>query len=67
MNRFIHPLIIQTNYIDTYSGKNVPDNMKSTTIRMIIGDSNRTLQIEEITKVKELFINYLNENGLQLR
>jgi len=34
---------------------------------MIIGDSNRTLQIEEITKVKELFINYLNENGLQLR
>ncbi len=67
VNRFIHPLIIQTNYIDTYSGKNVPDNLKSTTIRMIIGDSNRTLQIEEITKVKELFINYLNENGLQLR
>ena len=47
--------------------KNISVNMKSTTIRIIIGDSNRTLHIEEINKVKQLFINHLNNNELQLR
>jgi len=64
---FKHELIIQRCYIGTYSGENVTDKMKSTTIRMVIGDANRTLQLEEINDVKELFIKYLEINGLQLR
>ncbi|MCB2360487.1 phenylalanine--tRNA ligase subunit beta [Clostridium estertheticum] len=67
VNKFTHQLVIQIKYIDTYLGENVPESMKSTTIRLVIGDSNRTLQVEEINKVKETFINYLNINGLKLR
>jgi phenylalanyl-tRNA synthetase beta chain len=67
LNEFKHQLIIQIKYIGTYLGENIPEDMKSTTIRITIGDSSRTLQVEEISEVKELFINYLNKNGLQLR
>lgn len=67
VNKFTHELIIQIDYIDTYIGENVPKNMKSTTFRVIIGDRNRTLQVEEINEIKGLFINHLNKNGLQLR
>jgi phenylalanyl-tRNA synthetase beta chain len=67
VKKFSNPLLIVTNYVDTYLGENVPDNLKSTTIRMIIGNNNRTLQIEEINGVKDSFINYLGERGLQLR
>lgn len=67
VNKFTNKLIIQIKYIDTYVGENVPKDMKSTTIRIVIGDSNRTLQIDEINKVKELFINHLNINGLYLK
>lgn len=67
VNKFTHVLIKQVNYIGTYVGENVPNNMKSTTIRIIIGDSNRTLQIEEINEIKEHFIDYLNKEGLKLR
>ncbi|GKX66650.1 phenylalanine--tRNA ligase subunit beta [Inconstantimicrobium mannanitabidum] len=64
---FTHELLIKTQYIDTYMGANVPEGMKSTTFRMTIGDKNTTLQIEEINKVKEQFIDYLSKNGLKLR
>lgn len=67
INKFTNELIIKIKYMDTYLGENVPKGMKSTTIRIVIGDSNRTLQIEEINKVKEFFINHLNINGLHLR
>lgn len=67
VHKFAHPLMIQTKYMDTYIVENVPENMKSTTIRVTIGDRNRTLQVEEINEVKELFINHLSENDLQLR
>lgn len=67
VNNFRHKLIVQIKYIDTYIGENVQKNMKSTTIRIVAGDSNRTLQIDEINEVKELFINHLNSNQLYLR
>lgn len=67
VNGFWHQLILKVEYIDTYIGDNVPKNMKSTTIRMVIGDNSRTLHIDEINEVKELFINYLNKNDLQIR
>lgn len=67
VNKFTDQLILQIKYIDTYIGENVPNNMKSTTMRMVIGDKNRTLQVEEINRVKELFIDHLNTMGLQLR
>lgn len=56
INKFTNELVIKTKYMDTYLGENVPKGMKSTTIRIVIGDSNRTLQIEEINKVKEFFM-----------
>lgn len=64
---FTHELLIKTQYIDTYMGANVPEGMKSTTIRMTVGDKNRTLQIEEINKAKKQFIDHLSQNGLKLR
>jgi phenylalanyl-tRNA synthetase beta chain len=67
VKEFKHELIIQRCYIGTYSGENVPDKMKSTTIRIVIGDANRTLQLEEINDVKELFMKHLEINELQLR
>jgi phenylalanyl-tRNA synthetase beta chain len=67
VNKFENELIIQTDYIDTYIGKNIPENIKSTTFRVTIGSSNRTLQVEEINELKELFISYLGKNGLRLR
>ncbi|EKQ57978.1 MULTISPECIES: phenylalanine--tRNA ligase subunit beta [unclassified Clostridium] len=67
VSKFINELVIETKYIETYIGENIPKDMKSTTIRIVIGDINRTLQIEEINKVKELFIKHLNINGLNLR
>jgi phenylalanyl-tRNA synthetase beta chain len=67
VHKFAHPLMIQTKYIDTYIGENVPEKIKSTTVRVIIADRNRTLKVEEINEVKELFINHLSENDLQLR
>jgi phenylalanyl-tRNA synthetase beta subunit len=41
--------------------------MKSTTIRIVIGHNDRTLQLEEINKVKDDFINHLNLNGMKLK
>lgn len=67
VNGFSHQLILETKYMDIYSGENVPQNMKSTTVRMIIGDPSRTLQLEEINEVKERFISYLKARGLLLR
>lgn len=67
VDKFTHRLIVKTDYMDTYSGENVPANMKSTTIRLAIGDRERTLGDEEIDEVKRLFINYLYKNGLQIR
>lgn len=67
VNNFVHELIIKKEYIDTYIGENVHENMKSTTFRLVIGNNNRTLKLEEITNVKELFISHLSQNGLQLR
>lgn len=67
INKFTNELVIKIDYISTYVGENVPKDMKSTTFRVIIGDKNRTLQDDEINNVKELFINHLELNGLQLR
>lgn len=67
VDKFVHPLILGTNYIDTYTGENVPENMKSTTIRITLGDNNRALQVEEINCIKELFVEYLSNNGMKLR
>jgi len=67
VKKFTHELIIQIDYIDTYIGENIPESMKSTTFRVIIGNKNRTLQIDEINNIKELFKNYLDKNELQLR
>lgn len=64
---FVNELIIQIKYMDTYIGENVPKDMKSTTIRIVIGHSDRTLQLKEINKVKEDFISHLNLNGMNLR
>lgn len=65
--KFRHQLITQIIYIDTYTGKNIPEGSKSTTIRIIIGDSSRTLRDEEINEVKGRFIDYLKQNDLSLR
>jgi phenylalanyl-tRNA synthetase beta chain len=67
VKKFANDLIKQIKYMDTYIGENVPKDMKSTTIRIVIGHSDRTLQLEEINKVKEDFISYLNLNGMMLR
>lgn len=67
VNRFYNPLIKGISYIGTYTGGNVSDKMKSTTIRMTIGRSDKTLQLEEINTLRELFMKFLNVKGLQLR
>jgi phenylalanyl-tRNA synthetase beta chain len=67
VKEFINSLIIQTKYIGSYTGSNVPVNVKSTTIRMVIGRSDKTIKLEEINKINELFIEHLKENGMQLR
>lgn len=67
INKFNNDLIRKIKYIDIYSGKNVPEPMKSTTIRIIVGHNERTLQIEEINNLKELFIQHLMKNDLNLR
>lgn len=67
INKFTNELIRKINYIDTYSGENVPEDMKSTTLRMIVSHNERTLQIEEINNLKDQFIKYLMENDLKLR
>lgn len=67
VNKFSNELILQIKYMDTYIGENVSKDMKSTTIRLVIGNSNRTLQLEEISEVKEGFIKNLNINGMKLR
>lgn len=67
INKFTNELLKKINYIDTYSGENVPEDMKSTTVRMIVSHDERTLQIEEINNLKELFIQYLMDNDLKLR
>lgn len=41
--------------------------MYNTAIRINIGDRERTLADEEIDEVKELFVSYLDRNGLQIR
>lgn len=67
VKQFTNELIMQIKYMDTYIGENVPKDMKSTTIRIVIGNSNRTLHLEEINEVKELFVNHLNINGMKLK
>lgn len=67
VKKFSNELIIQIKYMDTYIVENVPKDMKSTTIRIVIGCNDRTLQLEEINKVKEDFINHLNLNEMKLR
>jgi len=67
VRKFTHELIIQIKYIDTYLGENIDKNMKSTTIRIFVGNINRTMQVEEMNQVKELFINHLSINSLGLR
>jgi phenylalanyl-tRNA synthetase beta chain len=67
VNSFDKPQIKGINYIGTYTGNNVPDNMKSTTIRMTIGHKDKSLQLEEINSIREQFIEHLKIKGLQLR
>jgi phenylalanyl-tRNA synthetase beta chain len=67
VNSFENPQIKGINYIGTYTGNNVPDNMKSITIRMTIGHKDKSLLLEEINSIRELFIEHLKIKGLQLR
>lgn len=64
---FRHGLILGYEYLGTYSGENVPEQMKSTTLRMRLGDSERTLQLSEITLIKEEFVRHIKDCGLELR
>lgn len=64
---FRHPLLQACEYLGTYSGENVPEGLKSTTLRVVLGTSERTLQLEEINDLKALFIEYLAAWGLELR
>ena len=64
---FRHPLLQACEYLGTYSGENVPEGLKSTTLRVVLGTSERTLQLEEINDLKVLFIEHLAAWGLELR
>lgn len=59
--------ILSIEYVDCYEGKNVPAEMKSITVRLKIGDKNKTLEFKEIETVQSEFINYMDRNGLKIR
>ncbi|OPJ62890.1 phenylalanine--tRNA ligase subunit beta [Clostridium oryzae] len=67
IKNFNHKLVTRIEYIDTYLGDNIPENMKSTTVRLEVLNPDRTLKLEEVNNVKESFVKHLNANRLMLR
>lgn len=67
MHGYEHNHILSIDYVDCYEGINVPAEMKSITVRMRIGDKNKTLEFKEIEDIRSEFINYMDEQKIRIR
>ena len=60
-------LLIDINVFDLYEGKNIDANKKSLAYSLTFGDSNRTLNDDEIVAVMDKVIVDLEKDGMELR
>lgn len=54
-------------YVDTYTGKGLPEDKKSMTFRFIIGSKEKTLSSEDINNFSSSLLEYMKANGYILR
>lgn len=67
IQKFSHPILRREKYLYLYSGKGLPEGKLSCTFRFWLGLKDRTLTGEDLSRFRESFIHYLEENGLMLR
>lgn len=64
---FDDPLLRRISFVDSYEGKSIPADKRAITLRARIGDPNRTLVEQDLTRFRKAFEKHLAENSLTLR
>jgi phenylalanyl-tRNA synthetase beta subunit len=64
---FHHPLLKQLRFVDSYQGKQIPDNQRSLTVHTVCGDDTRTLVEHDMNAYRNDFERHLTECGYEIR
>jgi len=67
LSGFGHPLLKTIRYVGSYQGGSVPAGRRSITVRLHIGDDNRTLEDADANGFRETFQGHLTACGYELR